>query len=100
MTSNDASNIIIRYWQIIVVMVTMLIGGFTIKYDVASLQLAMADEQAETKEGNQKQSEVEKAIVKIETNQSAIKEDVDEIKAEQKAQSIKLDKIIEKLSEN
>jgi peptidoglycan hydrolase CwlO-like protein len=99
MTSNDASNILIRYWQIIVVMMTMMIGGFTIKYDVAALQMAMADEQKEVKEQDVKLTEVEKAIVKIETTQAAMQEDVGEIKEEQQSQSDKLDKIIEKLSE-
>ena len=99
MTQDDASNFFIRYWQIIVVMTTILVGGINLKYDVEALQTAMADEKNAMKAQAAKQTDVEKAIVKIETNQQAIRRDVDEIKEEQKEQSKKLDKILEKLAE-
>ena len=99
MTHNDASNFLIRYWQIIVVMFALTGSWFSLKNDVLALQSAMADEKVETREQGDKQTEVEKAIVKIETTQSAMKEDIDDIKAAQGEQSDKLDKIIEKLSE-
>ena len=99
MTHNDATNFFVRYWQIIVVMFAMTGSWFSLKSDVSALQSAMADEKVETREQGDKQTEVEKAIVKIETTQSAMKDDIDDIKAAQGEQSDKLDKIIEKLSE-
>ena len=100
MTSDDLKNGVARYWQVIVVMVGIVLAWGNLQYDVAALQKAMADEKVTTSSQDKKQNEVEKAIVKIETTQQAMQEDVDEIKEEQKDQSEKLDKILEKLSEN
>ena len=99
MTSDDLKNGVARYWQAIIVMVGIILAWGNLQYDVAALQQAMADEKVTTSSQDKKQNEVEKAIVKIETTQKAMQEDVGEIKAEQKEQSDKLDKIIEKLSE-
>ena len=96
MTAKDG---ITRYWQVIVVCAGIVMAWGNITYEVSALKVAMADEKTESKEQDDKQVELDKAIVKIETTQSAMKEDIDDIKTEQQEQSVKLDKIIEKLSE-
>jgi len=67
-----------------------------------SFQVAANGDQlaAHVPEDQAQTTEIRERLAKIEAHQEATKEDVDEIKSEQKAQSDKLDKILEKVSES
>ena len=99
MNGDDVRNGVIRYWQVFTVIGVFLVGWGTLKTEVSGLQQAVADEKQTAREQTEKQNNVEKSIVRIETKQERIRQDVDEIKESQKAQSKKLDEILRKLNE-
>jgi len=67
--------------------------SFQVAANGDQLTTHIPDDQAQT-------TEIKERLAKIEAHQESAKEDRGEIKEEQKAQSTKLDKILEKLSES
>ena len=99
MTNGDLKNGFIRYWQLAVVIVGMAAGYGALKADVNNLHNVVTQQQIDSKDEQAKSHETDKTIVRIDTTQKQLVKDVDEIKEEQKDQSKKLDKILEKLSD-
>jgi len=80
---------------------TSIPWGFLSTVVIAIFWLAgLSFQVAANGEDIQKQEGTAERLAKIETTLEANKEDVDEIKEEQKSQADKLDKILEKVSES
>jgi len=82
---------IMYYWPVIFLAVTTLVSGGGLLTQVN----ALADD---VEKMEAKEADLENKVTTLATKQDAIKEDIDEIKEEQKEQSRKLDRILEKLN--
>lgn len=98
MTNHQVKNGVIRYWQVITVIGLGLMGFASLRSEVTALQVAFADERQDVRSETIKRVEIEKTLVKVETNQETFREDIGEIKEELKEQGKKLDKILERLT--
>lgn len=86
------------YWPVIALAITIVASAGGVLWEVDSLADEIDEVKTKTELVSQKETELEKQVVKLAVTQDAIKEDVDEIKEEQKEQSKKLDRILEKLN--
>ena len=93
MTKDEASNAFIRYWQIIVVMVTLGVGWGTTKSELTAVADELEEQKEETKASKEAAQDVKLTVAKIE-------KDIEYIKDNQEKQDQKLDRIIQKLDED
>ena len=91
---------LVRYWQVIVVMVTIVFAGGSLKFQVDAIEEAVAENHEQIEEVKDHESDVKAEIAEIKTDQKHLKEDIGEIKDEQKEQGKKIDKILEKLNDS
>ncbi len=91
-------NPIERYWQILVVMTTLIFGGGIVYSQMIGLANAQEENAKEIKELADKENEIEKDIISIQADIETNTDDIKEIKDELKDQSDKLDQILEKVS--
>lgn len=92
-------NPIVRYWQLIVVMVPLVFGGGSLYFQVNAMADELADAKAEEERKEVRRDITERKLTAIDERQKALTEDVQELKDSVKEQDKKLDKIIEKLNE-
>ena len=100
MTKDDASNAFIRYWQIIVVMISFAAGYGSMSSDMRAMADDVKDQKVEVKQQAESDQNVKLSVVAIEKDIEFIKQA--QTKQDQKLdkQDEKLDKIIDKLNED
>ena len=93
MNKADANNLVIRYWQIIVVIITIAVGYGSMSANIAVMADELKEEKEKTEEARDDRQAVKLSIAKVE-------KDVEHIKENLNRQDQKLDKIIDKLNED
>lgn len=97
MTKTDANNALIKYWQLLVVLVTIGVTWGTLSADVSALKADVAQEQKQVAVVAGKEAELEKKVVALDERQKSIQKDVEETKEDVKSVDRKLDEVLRRL---
>lgn len=100
MTSDEATSGIIKYWQIIVVIITMAAGYGSMSNKMNVMAEDVKEQKAETVAAQEQRTAVEKSVISITKDVESIKDKLGEQDKKFDKQDEKLDKIIDKLNES
>lgn len=91
---------LVRYWQVLVVLGTMVFGGGSLFFQIGAMQNAVADNHLQIDKISEDKNALDRAIVEVKIRQEALVKAVEEIKQQQKEQDKKLDKILQEVSKD
>ena len=92
-------NALIRYWQLIVVLMGLGVSAGVMQTQLNVLAQEVNEQSTEIHAVEEKEQNTATDVATIKATQEAIKDDVEEIKEDLKDQDKKLDRIIDKLNE-
>lgn len=93
MTQDEATNRLIKYWQIIVVVIGMAVGYGSITTQIDAMAEDIREQKTEVSDAKDQRTEVEKSVIAIEKDVEFIKKNLDQ-------QDKKLDAILDKVNES